>query len=55
MVPYVADPDMSTREDFSAFELANVYNGWKVPVGLAAHVLRVGTPYNNTCPHTQRR
>jgi hypothetical protein len=32
----------------SAFQLANVYNGWRIPEGLAAHVL-VSTPYNDPC------
>jgi hypothetical protein len=33
---------------YSVFELANVYNGWHVPGGLAAHIL-VGNPYHDTC------
>ncbi len=38
----------------SAYELANVYNGWHVPQGLVDHVL-VGTPYDDRCrPFTAR-
>jgi hypothetical protein len=33
---------------YSVFELANVYNGWHVPAGLAAHIL-VGNSYHDTC------
>jgi hypothetical protein len=33
---------------YSAFELANVYNGWHVPGALAAHIL-IGNPYHDTC------
>ena len=33
---------------YSVFELANVYNGWHAPAGLAAHIL-IGNPYHDTC------
>ena len=42
---------LSIPQRLDAFELANVYNGWHVPYGLAAHVLNVGPPYKDTCPH----
>jgi hypothetical protein len=43
---------MSTPEDISAFKLANIYYGWHVPIGLVDHVLDVGPPYHDTCPHS---
>jgi len=33
---------------YSIFALANIYNGWHVPAGLAAHIL-TDNPYHDTC------
>ena len=35
---------------YSVFELANVYNGWRVPGALAGHIL-MDNPYHDTCKH----
>jgi hypothetical protein len=45
---YIGLDYISNPVNYSAFELANVYNGWHVPGGLAAHIL-VGNPYHDTC------
>jgi hypothetical protein len=52
VVPYVVSRGLSTPEEIAAFELADVYNGWHVPLGYATHVLNVGPPNADTCPRT---
>lgn len=48
---HISDSRLSSPEQYSAFELANVYNGWHVPDGLAAHLIW-GYPYHGvTCAH----
>jgi hypothetical protein len=50
VVPHLVSP-LSIPENISAFVLANVYNGWHVPIGFVQHALNVGTPNHDTCPH----
>jgi hypothetical protein len=45
---YIGAYYVSGPVSYSIFELANVYNGWHVPAGLAAHIL-VGNRYRDTC------
>lgn len=46
---YINRPYLTVPINDSAFQLANAYNGWRVPEGLAAHIL-VSTPYKDPCP-----
>ncbi|MGH9917295.1 MAG: hypothetical protein ACRD6W_00255 [Nitrososphaerales archaeon] len=48
VAPFIDLDYISGPIAYSIFELANVYNGWHVPDGLAAHLI-IGNPYNDTC------
>jgi hypothetical protein len=51
---HIIDARLTSPEQYSAFELANVYNGWHVPNGLAAHLIW-GLPYHGiTCAGGRR-
>ncbi len=43
---HILDPRLTSPEMYSAFVLANVYNGWHVPDGLAEHLIWGITPYH---------
>jgi hypothetical protein len=45
---FIKEHFVSTPINDSAFQLANAYNGWRFPEGLAAHIL-VSTPFDDPC------